>query len=83
MQAVVLNTLTESRQFNKVKISKRAKEDKEGTARALVIWMLQQQPCQYCGRVHPLDRVWHMGRHVWGEASWDISEKYATAEEGV
>ena len=49
-QAMVLNTLTELRQFNKIKISKRAKED---TARAPVGQILQQQPCQYCGGVHP------------------------------
>ena len=49
VQAAVLNTLTESRQFDKIKISKRAKED---TARAVVGWTLQWQPCWYCGRVH-------------------------------
>ena len=54
VQAAVLNTLTESRQFNKIKILKRAKEDKEDTTRTLVGQMLQWQPCQYCGRVHPL-----------------------------
>ena len=48
-QVAVLNTLTESRQFNKIKVSKRAKED---TARASAGWTLQWQPCQYCGRVH-------------------------------
>ena len=50
-QAAVLNTLTEVRQFNKIKVSKRAKED---ITRATVGWTLQWQPCQYCGRVHPL-----------------------------
>ena len=38
VQASVLDTLTESRQFNKVKISKRPKED---NARAPVGWTLQ------------------------------------------
>ena len=38
VQAAVLDTLTESRQFNKVKMAKRPEEDK---ARALVIWMSQ------------------------------------------
>ena len=37
-QAAVLNTLTESRQFDKVKISKRTKDDK---ARAPVNWTTQ------------------------------------------
>ena len=45
----VLNTLTELRQFNKIKVSKRAKVD---TARAPVGQMSQQQQCQYCGGVH-------------------------------
>ena len=48
-QAAVLNILTELRQFEKIKISKRAKED---TTRAAVSWMLQWQSCQYCGGVH-------------------------------
>ena len=48
-QATVLNTLTELRQFDKIKVSKRAKED---TARALVGQTAQWQPCQYCVRVH-------------------------------
>ena len=51
LKAAVLNTLTESMQFDKIKISKRAKED---TARAPHGQMLQQQACQYCGRVHQL-----------------------------
>ena len=38
MQAAVLNTLTELRQFDKIKVSKRAKEN---TTRALVGWTLQ------------------------------------------
>ena len=51
VQAAVLDTLTELKQFDKVKIAKRPKED---NARAPVIWTLQQQPCQYCGGVHIL-----------------------------
>ena len=37
-QAAVLDTLTKSRQFNKVKVAKRPKED---NARVPVIWMSQ------------------------------------------
>ena len=47
--AAVLNTLTESRQFDKIKVSKRAKE---GTTRASVGWTLQWQMCRYCGELH-------------------------------
>ena len=46
VQAAVLNTLTELRHLNKIKVSKRAKED---TARPLVGWTSQWQPCRYCG----------------------------------
>ena len=48
-QAAVLNTLTESRQFDKVKISMKTKDDK---ARAPVSQTTQQQPCRYCGGPH-------------------------------
>ena len=48
-QASVLNMLTESRQFDKIKLSKRAKED---TTRALVGWTSQWQPCEYYGGLH-------------------------------
>ena len=65
-QAVVLNILTELRQLNKIKISKRAKEDKEDTARAPVGWTLQWQPCQYCGRVHLLRQCPAYGKRCAG-----------------
>ena len=48
-QAAVLNTLTESRQFDKIKISKKVKEDK---ARTPVHLTTPQQPCRYCGEIH-------------------------------
>ena len=41
-QAAVLNTLTESKQFDKIKISKKAKDNK---TRAPVHQTTQQQPC--------------------------------------
>ena len=50
VEAAVLNTLTELRQFDKTNVLKKAKED---TTRALVGWTLQWQPCWYCGIVHP------------------------------
>ena len=48
-QAAILNTLTESRQFDKVKISQKTKDDK---ARAPVNWTTQLQPCRYCEGTH-------------------------------
>ena len=50
-QTALLNTLMESKQFGKMKVSKGTRED---TARAPVGWMAQQQLCQYCGGVHQL-----------------------------
>ena len=49
VQAAALDMLTELRQLDKVKISKKPKED---NARAPVGQTSQQQPCQYCGRLH-------------------------------
>ena len=48
-QAAVLNILTESKQFDQIKMSKKAKDDK---TRAPIHQITQQQPCRYCGRVH-------------------------------
>ena len=75
--AVVLNTLTELRQFDKKSIEK----GKGNTARAMVGWMPQWQPCQYCGRVHPPRQCLAYGKMCVGVARWDISRKYATAKE--
>ena len=50
-QTAVLNTLTESRQFDKVKISKNPKDD---IARTAVSWTVQQRLCRYCGGTHQL-----------------------------
>ena len=63
VQAEVLNTLTESRQCDKIKVSKRSKEN---TAGAPVGQMLQWQPCQYCGGVHPAETVSSIWKDVWG-----------------
>ena len=63
VQAAVLDMLTESRQFDKVKISKRPKED---NARALVGQMLQQQPCLYCGGLHMLRQCLAFGKTCMG-----------------
>ena len=48
-KAAVLNTLTESKQFDKNKISKKAKDDK---MRAPLHQTTQHQPCRYCGGIH-------------------------------
>ena len=44
-QAAVLNTLTESRQFDKIKLSTRIKES---GAKTLMHQSTQQQPCRNC-----------------------------------
>ena len=48
-QVMVLNTLTESRQFDIVKIYKKTKDD---MARTPISWTAKQQPCRYCGGTH-------------------------------
>ena len=48
-QAAVLSTITEFRQFNKVKIIKKAKED---NTRCPPGPTAQQCPCRYCGGLH-------------------------------
>ena len=53
-QSTVLNTLIESKQFDKIKISKTAKDDK---ARAPVNQTTQQQLCRYCGGNPPAKEV--------------------------
>ena len=65
-------TLTELRQLDKIKVSKRAKED---TARALVGQMMQWQPCQYCGRVHPPRQCQAYGKMcgVWQDGTFQES----------
>ena len=48
-QVAVLNMLTESRQFGKVKILKRTRE---GITTAPSGWTTQWQPCRYYGEIH-------------------------------
>ena len=50
-EATVLNTLTESRQFDKVKYIKKTKED---TTRAPSAQTMHRQSCRYCGRIYQL-----------------------------
>ena len=47
--AVVLDSLTESKQFDKIKVSDKVGDKK---ARAPVNWATQQQLCRYCGGLH-------------------------------
>ena len=49
VQAAVLNTLTESKQFDKIKISKKAKDY---NARTSVNQPTQQHSCRYYGGIH-------------------------------
>ena len=58
-EAAMLDMLTESRQFDKVKISKKPKEE---NARTPVGQMSHQQPCQYFGRLHMLRQCLAYGK---------------------
>ena len=58
-QATVLSTITALRQFNKVKIIKKAKED---NTRCPLCPTAQQHPCRYCGRLHVLRQCLAYGK---------------------
>ena len=58
-QVAVLDSLTESKQFDKIKVSDKARDNK---ARAPVNWATQQQLCSYSGGVHQLRQC--AERHV-------------------
>ena len=80
-QAVVLDSLTESKQFDKMKVSNKARDNK---VRAPVNWATQQQLCRYCGGDSTSrGNAQHMGRHVWNAERWDTSGRSATVEEAV
>ena len=59
VQAAVLDTLTQLRQSDKVKMLKRPKED---NARAPVGQTSRQQPCLYCAGVHTLRQCLAYGK---------------------
>ena len=48
-QAAILKTLTESRQFDKIRLSKKVKENR---ARTPMNQNTPQQPCRYWGGIH-------------------------------
>ena len=58
-QEVVLNTLTESRQFDKVKMSKKTKDD---IPKASQSWTVQQQLCRYCRGIYQLRQCQAYGK---------------------
>ena len=68
-QVAVLNTLIESRQFDKVEISKKPKDD---ITRAPVSQTAKQQPCRYCGGETPAKTVpgiWQDVCGVWQDGT--------------
>ena len=69
-QATVLNMLTESRQYDKIKISKKVKDDKTRTP-------VHQTTLQNCadtvGGSTSQGSAQHMARHVWSAAKQDTS----------
>ena len=61
--ATVLSTITKLRQFNKVKIIKKAKEDNTRYPSGPTA---QQCPCRYCGRLHVLRQCLAYGKTCMG-----------------
>ena len=79
-QAAVLDMLTESRQFDKVKISKNQK--KTTLELQLVGHHSDSHASSLADYTHRGNvNVWHMGRHVQVVARQDTLRRYATAEE--
>ena len=76
-QAAVLNTLTESRQFDKIKVSKKTKDDQ---ARAPVNWTTKQQPMQILWGNTPAKVVPSLQQDVWSAARLDTPGRSATAK---
>ena len=60
-QATALNMLTESRQYDKIKISQKVKDDK---TRTLVHLATLLQVCRYCGGSTSQGSAQHMAKHV-------------------
>ena len=77
-QAAVLNTIMELRQFDKVKLIKKAKED--GT-RHPPGPTTQWCPCRYCGGLHMPWQYLAYCKMCAGVARPNISRRYAKAEE--
>ena len=49
-QVAVLSTITESRQYDKIKLSRKVRKSKTKTP--MQQNSTSQQPCRYCGRIH-------------------------------
>ena len=76
-QAAVLNSLTEAKQFDKIKVSDKIKDNK---ARASVNQATQWQPCRYCGGVHQPRQCPAYERCVQSVERWGTSGRSATVE---
>ena len=74
-KAAVLNTLTKSRQFDKIKLFKEVKEDK---ARTPVHQTTPQQPCRYCGAIHQPRHCPAYGKMCTECSKLDTSRRSAT-----
>ena len=64
-QAVILDSLTEYKQFDKIEVSDEARDNK---TRVPVNWDTQQQLCRYCGGsppAEPVPSIWKDMCRVW------------------
>ena len=84
-QVAVLNTITESRQFDKIKVSRKVKESK--TKIPMHQSSTPQQPCRYCGGTHQprqcpaygkmcmeCNKFGHFSRVCWSRKSRVVNE---------
>ena len=74
-QVALLNILIESRQFDKIKISRKIKESK--TKILMHQSSTPQQPCRYCGGTHPPGQCPAYGKTYMSATKLDISTEYA------
>ena len=71
VQAAVFDMLTDSRQFNKVKYQK---GQKQTMLELQLVRCHQQQPCQYCGRLHMLRECLAYGKTCGLWQDWKLQE---------
>ena len=77
LQAAVMNSLTETKEFDKIKIAKNTCKENLRSSTQMRIPM--KQMCRYCESSHPQDNVYHTGRHAQTLVRLAISEWYSEA----
>ena len=74
VQSTVISSITEAKEFDKIKISKNAHKDsqrrsKQAKAHKTDMLILHSS--------HPQDNAWYMEKHAWNAVKLATSEQYA------